>query len=319
MVGLISFHFVLMTDHANLTFLHSGHSAKVTRWRMELQDYDFELFHIAGRDNIVADAFSRMLEPDEGASNDESAEVLPARALASLAPYSTQVYDPDDWTPDFNDEDTLDFNSDESSFFDEDTLLSVENSMSELNVDSSSRVQHVNPDELVDHSSALAPSNPIRRPKPLVLRKRPEWASNQPPLDPEFSTAIRTVHNSCAGHAGIDRTCKRLVDQGVQWKGMRQAVRQFIKECPSCQLMSFIKIAVHTHPFTAGVYGPWERVNIDTIGPLPEDELGYKYIIAIIDCFSRFLELHPAKDATAAAAAEALYQTFGRFGAQQQI
>jgi hypothetical protein len=66
--------------------------------------------------------------------------------------------------------------------------------------------------------------------------------------------------------------------------------------------MSFIKIAVHTHPFTAGVYGPWERVNIDTIGPLPEDELGYKYIIAIIDCFSRFLELHPAKDATAAAA-----------------
>ena len=84
-------------------------------------------------------------------------------------------------------------------------------------------------------------------------------------------------------------------------------------------MMSFIKLAVHTHPFTAGAYGPWERVNIDTIGPLPEDELGYKYIIAIIDCFSRFLELHPAKDATAAAAAEALFQSFGRFGTPQEI
>jgi len=52
---------------------------------------------------------------------------------------------------------------------------------------------------------------------------------------------------------------------------------------------------------------------------LPEDELGYKYIIAIIDCFSRFLELHPAKDATAAAAAEALFQSFGRFGTPQEI
>ena len=54
-------HFVLRTDHANLTFLHSGHSAKVTRWRMEMQDYVFSLEHIPGRNNIVADAFSRML------------------------------------------------------------------------------------------------------------------------------------------------------------------------------------------------------------------------------------------------------------------
>ena len=100
---------------------------------------------------------------------------------------------------------------------------------------------------------------------------------------------------------------------------MRQRVRQYIKECPCCQMMSFIKLAVHTHPFTAGVYGPWERVNIDTIGPLPEDELGNKYIIAIIDCFSRFLELYPAKDATAAAASEALFQSFGRFGTPQEI
>ena len=83
--------------------------------------------------------------------------------------------------------------------------------------------------------------------------------------------------------------------------------------------MSFIKLAVHTPPFTAGVYGPWERVNIDTIGPLPEDELGNKYIIAIIDCFSRFLELYPAKNATAAAASEALFQSFGMFGTPQEI
>jgi len=302
-------HFVLMTDHANLTFLHSGHSAKVTRWRMELQDYDFELLHIPGRENIVADAFSRMLEPENEGSDTEFAEELPARVLASLAPYFDQTYHPEDWTPDFIEGDAP-YCVGEESLFNEDILSTEKNSTSTSAVESLLQLQRSEIGVVEDHLSLFALSTPTWT---------SEWASSKTPLDHKIYEAIKTVHNSTAGHAGVDRTCIRLVDQGVQWKGMRQAVRQFIKECPSCQLMSFIKIAVHTHPFTAGVYGPWERVNIDTIGPLPEDELGYKFIIVIIDCFSRFLELHPAKDATAAAAADALYQTFGRFGSPQEI
>ena len=53
---------------------------------------------------------------------------------------------------------------------------------------------------------------------------------------------------------------------------------------------------------------------IDTIGPLPEDDKGNKYIIAIIDVFSRFLELYPTADASAISAADAIYQHAGRFG-----
>jgi transposase InsO family protein len=53
---------------------------------------------------------------------------------------------------------------------------------------------------------------------------------------------------------------------------------------------------------------------VDTIGPLPEDEKGNKYIIAVIDIFSRFLEMHPAPDATAVSAADALLQHTGRYG-----
>ena len=282
---------------------------KVTRWRMELQDYDFELLHIPGRENIVADAFSRMLEPGNEGSDPEFAEELPARVLASLAPYFDQTYHPEDWTPDFIEGDAP-YCVGEESLFNEDILSTEKNSTSTSDVESLLQLQRSEIGVVADHLSLFALSTPTWT---------SEWASSKTPLDHKIYEAIKTVHNSTAGHAGVDRTCIRLVDQGGQWKGMRQAVRQFIKECPSCQLMSFIKIAVHTHPFTAGVYGPWERVNIDTIGPLPEDELGYKFIIVIIDCFSRFLELHPAKDATAAAAAEALYQTFGRFGSPQEI
>jgi transposase InsO family protein len=53
---------------------------------------------------------------------------------------------------------------------------------------------------------------------------------------------------------------------------------------------------------------------IDTIGPLPEDEKGNKFLIAIIDIFSRFLELYPAVDTSAISAADAILQHTGRYG-----
>ena len=53
-------HFQLFTDHQNLLYLNLQSSQKVIRWRLFVQDYDFELAHIAGVDNIVADQLSRL-------------------------------------------------------------------------------------------------------------------------------------------------------------------------------------------------------------------------------------------------------------------
>jgi hypothetical protein len=54
-------HFVLRTDHKNLTYVNDPPSPKVRRWKITLQEYDFSLEHIPGKENIVADAFSRLL------------------------------------------------------------------------------------------------------------------------------------------------------------------------------------------------------------------------------------------------------------------
>jgi len=83
--------------------------------------------------------------------------------------------------------------------------------------------------------------------------------------------------------------------------------------------MIHIKIPIHTHPFTTASYSIMEQVNVDTIGPLPEDEFGNKYIIVIICCFSRFIELYAAIDLTAKSAAIALLQWTGRNGCPAQL
>ena len=62
-----------------------------------------------------------------------------------------------------------------------------------------------------------------------------------------------------------------------------------------------------------------ERLSVDTIGPLEKDTYGNCYIIVIIDCFTRWVELVGTPDATAKSAARATLSHTGRFGQAHQL
>ena len=125
---------------------------------------------------------------------------------------------------------------------------------------------------------------------------------------------IKRVHNSSVGHHGVERTIKKIEESGRTWKDIRQHVRTFIARCPCCQLMSHVAPTIRSTPFTLSHSKPMHTLAIDALGPLPEDEKGNKYIIAIIDEFSRFLEIFAAPDPSAVSAADALFQHTGRYG-----
>lgn len=125
---------------------------------------------------------------------------------------------------------------------------------------------------------------------------------------------ISKVHNSTVGHHGVERTLQKLVQQRQEWPHMREHVRKFIRECPCCQLMNQIRIPIRTHPFTTASYAPMECLNVDTIGPVLKDDFGNEYILVVIDCFTRFVELYPIPDVSAISAARALLQHVGRYG-----
>ena len=52
--------FTLRTDHRNLLYLNEKASQKVQRWKLQIQQYNFDVEHIPGIDNIVADLYSRL-------------------------------------------------------------------------------------------------------------------------------------------------------------------------------------------------------------------------------------------------------------------
>jgi len=51
--------FTVETDHNNLLWMEASEVPKIVRWRIFLQSFNFKLLHIAGKQNIIADWFSR--------------------------------------------------------------------------------------------------------------------------------------------------------------------------------------------------------------------------------------------------------------------
>ena len=52
--------FTLQTDCRNLSFLEKDNDSKVLRWLTTFQEYEFVVEHVPGKDNYVADSFSRL-------------------------------------------------------------------------------------------------------------------------------------------------------------------------------------------------------------------------------------------------------------------
>jgi hypothetical protein len=140
------------------------------------------------------------------------------------------------------------------------------------------------------------------------------------PTDDEFKL-ISSTHNAVMGHHGVNRTYElmRRNDIGSSIIHLREKISWFIKRCDCCQRMSVITPVVTTRKFTTATYKPMVRLNIDTVGPLRESPNGNKFILVIIDTFTRWVELFPIKDTSAIAAAEALLQHSGRYGFAQEI
>ena len=53
-------HFIIMTDHKNLTFMSLDSNAMVIRWYIALQEFDYSLVCVPGPQNATADAMSRL-------------------------------------------------------------------------------------------------------------------------------------------------------------------------------------------------------------------------------------------------------------------
>ena len=138
--------------------------------------------------------------------------------------------------------------------------------------------------------------------------------SDESRIPDDLLAGLHEVHNSLVGHFGIDLTLRRVKEKGHQNRYLREYVRRFVQSCPHCQKLSVLKVPILTSPFCTSSLSPMQRLNVDTIGPLPIGTHGHQYILVVIDTFTRFVELYPTRGVSGREAAEALLQHIGRWG-----
>ena len=98
-------------------------------------------------------------------------------------------------------------------------------------------------------------------------------------------------------HHGIDRMMRRLHDR-YWWPYMKTDVTAFCKQCHACQCVKRGAGNAQTRgkmkPIVASE--PFEMVSIDIVGPLPMTTNGDRYIVSMIDRYTRFAMLVPVKN-----------------------
>ena len=122
-----------------------------------------------------------------------------------------------------------------------------------------------------------------------------------------------------AGHLGQRKTLAQ-VKRSFIWHDMQSDIIEYVRTCWLCNRNKKprVKPQAGLGCFHAGAH--MEHVHMDMLGPFPQSAWGNKYILVMVDQFSKWVEIHAIPDISAEQTARcAIDQFFSRFGAPLQI
>ena len=112
-----------------------------------------------------------------------------------------------------------------------------------------------------------------------------------------------------AGHFGRQASAITAAER-FYWPGMVNEIHRLVQSCAECLTkIRQVKIRNTTHHPTVAGY-PGEQLFVDLVGPLPESEGGYKYLLTCQDAFTRYASAYLLKNKEAATTAKVLLDEY---------
>ena len=129
-------------------------------------------------------------------------------------------------------------------------------------------------------------------------------------------TAFKNTHE--IAHMGIKFTIKQMTRLYV-WPNIKRDITIWTRACFECQRQKIFKHNVpNIESFKNNESEKNLSWNIDVVGPLPEID-NFKYILTIVDRFSRFVDAYPMENQTAKTVSTIIYYHISQRGLPKTI
>jgi hypothetical protein len=272
--------FVLQTDNKALTYLESMRNSnqRLMRWSWKLQEWSPYIQYIKGRDNVVADYLSRYPGSDDTSVEREPDYMYPPLNATRVSRANSRSILR--LTCDIDRENLRKAQLEAGSSFSEkyasDEYVKVNNVLYKI---SGNKLLPVIPDCLVPN-------------------------------------VIQYFHDSViSGHGGVERTLIKL-SRSAFFESMKNRIAEYIKTCTICQRVKPDNRKPPGLMQSSPVGAPWEILYMDLMGPYVKSHPGgYTFLLVVIDDFTKWVEIFPLRDATAARIGKVLEENvFCRFG-----
>ncbi|GJV19638.1 reverse transcriptase domain-containing protein [Tanacetum coccineum] len=278
---------IVHTDHSALKYLFAKKDAKarLLRWVLLLQEFDFKVIDTKGAENLAADHLSRLENP--------YANVLDPKEINETFPLETLnmvTFRGDSSTPWF-----ADFANYHAGNF-------IVKGMSTQQKNKFFKdVKHYFWDD------------------PFLFKICADQVIRRCVHGKEAFDILEACHNGpTGGHHGANLTAKKVFDAGFFWPTIYKDAHEFVKNCDSCQRQGKISQRDEMPQNSIQVCEIFDMWGIDFMGPFPSSR-GNKYILVAVDYLSKWVEAKALPTNDARVVCKFLKSLFSRFGAPRAI
>ena len=323
--------FTVYTDSRTAQFIKSfrlnPQSARLTRWALHLQNFNFEIFHKKGNLNTVADALSRLPRDEpEIPPKDIDDDLL---IFANEREITQTQFD-------FDYEDQHEVDVTITAIQTVERLLPTQTEIQRAQRESEDfkyLVKYLEKRELPDDDKlarrtvyesenfALIEGTLYHLYTPRVKNlHRIHPIVQQLCVTEEYRPIIlRELHDGMCHTPGFDKLYA-LLRAHYWWAGAYTACKEYVKTCVPCQQSKhpIPKVKVPTTSFDA--VRPRQRWVLDSHGSFATAKTGERHLLCCVDCASLWVEMAAVKDTSAATVVQFLFDNvFSRHGFPQSV
>ena len=283
--------FTVLTDHRPLIWLMKNArqrkcSARLFRWTYLLSAFDFEVEHISGSRNIIADTLSRVEEEGTTINSNKSVE--------EEIKLPTEEPDPA-------------FRSDAFE-----TIMRCELKEKIIPEDLQKEIYSSIRKEVKNYKGRMKIEND------RLIYEEEGKKLFYIPSDQRKQVLFACHDYPGSGHLGAEATIKRLKNIAF-WPNMKEEVTHYTQTCAVCQRMKWRK-TLNPKMEPLAVVGTFERMHLDLIGPMAKTRKANLYILNCVDSLTKYMISIPITDKSGETVGKALCrEVFTKYGAPLSI